>query len=525
MNETADLMDWIRPPHTAGAIHLTTIHHKDRVGYDRLYELASAWATSVSWEDAASRDSVALIATPSAALFGAFFGLLSGGADVCMIAPPGAIADREAYRRYLRGALQTVGARLLLCEERLAAGIAEITGAAGEIAIRPLPADGRPDAAAMTAVRLSRNGRPGDLLQLTSGSSGASRCVQLSPEAVIRNVSAIADRLSIVPAEDVGASWLPLYHDMGLIGCFLLAVSHQGDLHLVEPAVFVRSPARFLSFFGRRTATLSAIPPFGLELITRRVSGPDLAGLDFSGLRALITGSERIPMELLERFSALLAPYGFQSHAICPGYGLAECAVGVTLSRPGDPPRASVLADAYGGRYVACGAPLRGAQVRVVDPSGQEVTGKVGEIVVSSPSLAHGYRGTVTSSTRFKGRELWTGDAGFLLDGELHVVGRLGDAVKVRGTWLFSEDLESLIDDPAFREGRAAIVVGQEGEKVKVLLVSDHRADLDTGKLARHLAAQGIVASVDTVTAARRDIPCTSSGKPRRREIWLKFAG
>jgi acyl-CoA synthetase (AMP-forming)/AMP-acid ligase II len=111
-----------------------------------------------------------------------------------------------------------------------------------------------------------------------------------------------------------------------------------------------------------------------------------------------------------------------------------------------------------------------------------------------------------------------------LADGELFVIGRIGDAVKVRGTWLFAEDLEARLDHPAFRQGRAAVLLGQEGDRVRVLLVHDRRADIDPGALVHHLAAQQLDAAVSMVAVASREILKTSSGKPRRREMWLKFA-
>jgi acyl-CoA synthetase (AMP-forming)/AMP-acid ligase II len=119
--------------------------------------------------------------------------------------------------------------------------------------------------------------------------------------------------------------------------------------------------------------------------------------------------------------------------------------------------------------------------------------------------------------------ELRTGDAGFLDGGELYVIGRLGDAVKVRGTWLFAEDLEARFDHPAFSDGGAVLAVGQDGDLVKVLLVRDRGLELDTGPLDAYLRAQGIGAAITDVPVSRRDILRTSSGKPRRREMWLKF--
>jgi acyl-CoA synthetase (AMP-forming)/AMP-acid ligase II len=517
-------LDWLSAPRSGTGIHLTTAAgRQDYAGYDRLGELVICWRSSAGWEDADHRDSVLVVATPSVAMFAAFYGLLSGGANVCLIAPPAAITDRDAYQQHLRAALDAVGPRLVLCEQQLVTAMTRLVASAGQVTLIPLQDSGLPDPEAMARIRLARAAGPGDLLQLTSGSSGASRCVQLSPDAVASNVAAIADWLAVTSA-DVGVSWLPLYHDMGLIGCFLMPVSQQIELHLLDPAQFVRRPASYLSYFGRGSATISAVPPFGLDFITRRVKQSDLAGMDMSAWRAVITGAERIPMEVLDRYTELLAPYGFQASALCPAYGLAEATLAVTGSPPGQEPGYAKLPGEPDRRYVSCGRPLPGMSVRVVDSSGREVTGEPGEVVVSSPSMARGYRGTPSRSTRFEGNELWTGDAGFIVGGELHIVGRLGDAVKIRGRWLFAEDLEALFDHPAFRDGRAVVAVGQQGETVRVLLVCERRLDLDTGVLDRYLRTQGITAVITVVPVIRRDIPRTSSGKPRRRMIWLQYA-
>jgi acyl-CoA synthetase (AMP-forming)/AMP-acid ligase II len=518
-------LSWLEAPRSDTGIHLiTTSGPPERVGYDRLAELAKAWAGSVTWRDVGRRDGVLLVAPPSAALMAAFFGLLSAGADVGLIAPPSAMADRDAYRAHLRAALDAVAPRLVLCPPGVLATMRAAMDVGEETILAPLPADGRPDAEVMAAVRLARGPGPGDLLQLTSGSSGAARCVQVAPAAVAHNVTAIASWLNVLRG-DALASWLPLYHDMGLIGCFLTPIERQADVYLTEPWRFVRRPEAFLSLFQPGGATITAMPPFGLELIIRRVEGGGLAGLDLSGWRSLIVGAERIPAGLFERFADLLAPAGFRPEALCPAYGLAEGTLAVTGSPPGEAPRARPRGPGEATSHVSCGRPLPGIRVSIVDAAGQEATeGSVGEIVVDSPSLARGYRGTPSRSARFASGRLWTGDAGFLLDGELYVVGRMGDAVKVRGKWLFAEDLEDRLDGPSVRDGRAVVVVGQVGGEVEVLVFHDRSAVLDTAGLVRHLRTENMPATVTLVPAGRREIPRTTSGKPRRRELWLRHA-
>ncbi|NUR58800.1 MAG: AMP-binding protein [Catenulispora sp.] len=523
-----DWMDWLAKPSSGAGITYSALGTPARrIGYEELAELADRWGGAVPWQQAETRDSVLIIATPCAALFAALFGLLSAGTDVCLIAPPGALGDKDTYAVHLRTALGAVRPSLVLCPERFAAAVKEVLdGFAGPVPVlAPLPEDGSPDPGVLRSAPLARAAGRGDLLQLTSGSSGAARCVQLAPEAVGANISGIARWLGTTTADET-VSWLPLYHDMGLIGTFLTAISEQMDLRVMEPAEFVRDPGGYLSLFGGGAGSITAMPPFGLELLLRRIDDRVLAGLDMSGLRSLIIGAERIPPTLLDRFCDRFGPRGLDPGALCPAYGMAEATLAVTGSAPGEPLRTVTLDGPGAAEYVSCGRPLPGVDVRIVDPGGREVTGhrQPGEIVVTSPATARGYRGTPGRSARLVGRELWTGDAGFLADGELFVIGRIGDAVKVRGTWLFAEDLEARMDHPAFRQGRAAVLLGQEGDRIRVLLVHDRRVDLDPGPLVRHLAGQQPDAVLSVVGVAAREILKTSSGKPRRREMWLKFS-
>lgn len=525
MNAPTTWTSWMTGARAGTGITLTgTGEPPRRFSYLCLAELASRWAASVTWEDNQHRDSVLIIAAPGPAMFGAFFGLLAAGADVCLVAPPTALADRDTYRRHLRTAVAAVTPRLVLCQDRHTAAFSDILSGPAAPDFAPLPADGHAEPGLMRRIRLARAEGPGDLMQLTSGSTSTARCVQLAPDAVTRNIAAIVSWLGVTPADTV-ATWLPLYHDMGLIGTFLMPVVQQIDVRLMEPAQFVRDPTSYLSLFGRERATLSAMPPFGLDLLTTRLRDNQLSGMNLSAWRALVVGAERIPMEVLDRFAARLGGHGFRPGALCPAYGMAEATLAVTGSRPGEEPHQRGLPDGSGGGYVSCGRPLHDVRVRVAGAGGQVGTG---EIIVASPGLARGYR--VPSEPdraepdRFTGHELHSGDGGFLADGELYVIGRLGDAVKVRGTWLFAEDLQACIDHRAARTGQAAVLVGQDGDQARVLVLRDQRTELDLTILSRYLRAQGVAAAITDFPVSRRDILRTSSGKLRRREMWMRYS-
>jgi acyl-CoA synthetase (AMP-forming)/AMP-acid ligase II len=526
MNAETTWIGWMTEARADTGITVTgTGELARRLSYLCLAELASRWAASVTWEDHQHRDSVLIVAVPGPAMFGAFFGLLAAGADVCLVAPPAALADRGTYRRHLRAAVAAVTPRLVLCQDRHAAALSDLLPGPAAPTLAPLPADGQPQTGLMRRIRLARAEGPGDLMQLTSGSTSTARCVQLAPDAVTRNIAAIVSWLGVTPADAV-ATWLPLYHDMGLVGTFLMPTVQQIDVRLMEPAQFVRDPTSYLSLFGRERATLSAMPPFGLDLLTTRLRDNQLSGMDLSAWRALIVGAERVPMQVLDRFAARLGGYGFRPGALCPAYGIAEATLAVTGSRPGEEPHQRGLPDGSGGGYVSCGRPLPGVRVRV---AGVDSQAGAGEIIVASPGLARGYRmpggdPDRAELDRFAGHELISGDGGFLTDGELYVIGRLGDAVKVRGTWLFAEDLQARIDHPAVGAGQAAVLIGQDGEQARVLVLHDRRTELDLGDLSSYLRAQGVAAAITDLPVSRRDILRTSSGKLRRREMWLRYS-
>jgi acyl-CoA synthetase (AMP-forming)/AMP-acid ligase II len=349
----------------------------------------------------------------------------------------------------------------------------------------------------------------------------------------------------MTPADPV-ASWLPVHHDMGLIGCLVAPVVNRCDLWLMRPEQFVRRPANYLRCLGEFGARLTAMPAFGLGYLLRRVPPHLLAGLDFSQVRAVIVGAERLDPAILDRFAALLAPYGLPPCALRPAYGLAESTLIVTglpvsarwRRLTVDPVRLAqghaveIPAAAGGAELVGCGPPLGGARVSIHD-AGTETTdggaipelpdGAVGEIVISGPSVAAGYADRSGSAARFRGSRLHSGDAGFLLDGQLYVLGRLGDAIKVRGRLLLAEDLEAALARAGLPARQLVVLLGDTGVgPTAVALVEQARPDWLTAAttlLRRHAEDARVV----VLAVARGTILRTTSGKARRRVMWQRF--
>ncbi|MEU1983928.1 AMP-binding protein [Nocardia sp. NPDC019395] len=386
------------------------------------------------------------------------------------------------------------------------------------------------------------------LLQFTSGSTGTPRGVRVSWRNLANNIAMISTLVDWRPGEAM-VSWLPLYHDMGLVGAFLTTVTNQGDLHLMRPDQFVRDPVRWLRAMTH--AQHSPSPSFALGYVAHRVRPEDIADLDLSGWRTLAVGSEPVEVADLQSFAELTAPQGFSMNAYTLAYGLAEATLMVTSSardRPITSLRLDTAALRFGepvtvlatealsdGHTVTGSGWINGlgfstpeSTVRVVDADGRPLPeGTLGEMAVAGDSVALGYSGppVAASSTRISDGVLYTGDAGFLYRGEVFVLGRMGSSLKVRGRPVFMEDIESRVaQETGITKGKlAAVAIPDAGEQGIALF-----AEAAPGEWIAQ--ARGIVAgqlgpaqTVTVVTGPRGMISRTSSGKPRRRHMWQRF--
>nr|WP_237550531.1 AMP-binding protein [Streptomyces sp. SID8354] len=469
--------------------------------YAALSARAHAVAGALRDRGGAPGRTVALLHRTGPDFVAGLLGCLLAGAVPAPLAPPPLGHPEALYARRLRQLLIASGAVLTLADASLspllspdhpALTTSELTATPGPVPLEPA--------------------RPAGLLQFTSGSSGPPRPVRIPYEALCANIAAIGDWLGLGES-DVTASWLPLHHDMGLTGCLLTPVAYGHDIFLMSPEQFLRDPLRYLRCFDEGGATVSSTPAFGLAHLLRRLTPQHLAGLDLSWLRALIVGAERVSPALLDRVTALLAPHGLRRGTLLPAYGLAEATLAVTGVRPGHSwtTRAEPPGDAPA--VVSCGPPVSGVRVSVLGEDGAELPEDiVGEIAVRGGSVAH------------QGPEaLRTGDAGFLHGGELHILGRLGDGLKVRGRMVFAEALEEQLAAAGVPHRRTAALLGvHRGRATAVVLLDrQHPGWVDTAHtlLRRELPdADRVVLSVPVGVLSR-----TTSGKPRRRPLWHDY--
>jgi acyl-CoA synthetase (AMP-forming)/AMP-acid ligase II len=360
---------------------------------------------------------------------------------------------------------------------------------------------------------------PCELVQFSSGSTGQPRGVRLDALAIAANVVATLERL---PSPLVGCSWLPLSHDMGLIGmCFCSLVSmgapwEGGRLALMAPEAFVRRPSRWLLACSELGATLTCTPNFGLDLVLRH-AGLLPAGTDLRRLASVIVGSEPIRPSTLRRFAQTMAPAGFDETALSPAYGMAEAALAVSIVRPGDRWRALAAPESDGREVVSCGLPLRGVEVRAPD-----VSVGAGPIAIRGATLLSGYLGEPDSPLRDGWLE--TRDLGFVAGGEVFVVGRSDDVIMVAGRKLYPDALEVTAEaHPALRAGNCAAIPDDSGGYVIVAERSRAEPPPDLAEVCRwvrtELATRHGVSPAAVTIVSPGTLPKTPSGKLQRRRL------
>ncbi len=473
----------------------------------------------------------------------AFFGILAAGGVPVPVAPPLRLARRDDTIERLEHTLGCAGARWALVET----GLRPLLGASSRFfTLGELAPQARGAVAGGPAASASEDGAALGLIQFSSGTTGDPKPVALSHHAVLVQARLLGDRLCDRPGVvQSGVSWLPLYHDMGLIGGLLVALCRGADLTLMAPEVFLAQPALWLRAISRYRATVSPAPTFAYDLCTRRVQDRELAGVDLSCWRAALCGAEVVSGSVLRGFAARFAPFGFRPEALTPVYGLAEAALAVTFSDQAAPfrsvrcargalGRGRFVADPAGTEIVAVGAPVDGFEVEIRSERGRRLPPRrVGRVFARGPSLMAGYLGQPEATARaLAGGWLDTGDLGFLDQGELYLTGRAKDVLIVRGRNHAPEALEDAAAQVPGVRALSVVAVSHRdehdaSERVLLFAECERGQEQDAEALARScrervLAATGVAVSELWVLEPGR-LPRTSSGKLRRRETLRRY--
>jgi 1-acyl-sn-glycerol-3-phosphate acyltransferase len=368
---------------------------------------------------------------------------------------------------------------------------------------------------------------------------------------LLANVRAIGQAVG-VRADDIGVSWLPLYHDMGLIGAWLAPLYFGLRVVVLSPLAFLSRPERWLWALHRHRATLTAAPNFAYELAARKISDREIEGLDLSSVRAALNGAEPVLPETLERFAQRYARYGFRREAFAPVYGLAEASLALTFPPPGRGPRvdrveretfaregravpvaSSLGDDSSVSSFVSVGTPLPGHEIRIVGPDGRDVGDRIeGALWFRGPSATSGYfhNERATAQLLPEGPEAgWvnSGDRAYRADGEIFITGRVKDIILKAGRNLYPHEIEEIAGQVAGVRKGCVVAFGVHDAKSgteRLVVVAETREDRSG---ARQKIAPGITEAVaaavglppDIVELVRpHSIPKTSSGKLRREE-------
>jgi acyl-CoA synthetase (AMP-forming)/AMP-acid ligase II len=476
------------------------------------------------------------------ALVPAFLGALHLGAVPAILPYPSERMDRAVYGRRLAAMVDTAGARGLLTTPGLATVMDEVLGTAAppllrldEIAARavgavpvPLP----PPSADRVA-----------FLQYSSGTTDLPKGILHTHRRVLDYIAARArhDRLS---SDDIVVSWLPLYHDMGLVSGLLTPLVLGLSTVLMSPHHWVRDPGLLFRAIAEHGGTFCWMPNFALNHCARAVRESDLAGVDLSRWRALILGGEPTRLASLRLFVERFAPHGFRESALATGYGMAETVEGVTIGQRGGSPNVDwvsaralreegradpVPPESPGGvPIVTCGRPIDGVELAIVGGDGRSLGDRrVGEVRIRSRYMLTGYhRRPDLTAVALRDGWLASGDLGYVADGQLYVCGRLKDLIITGGRNVHPEDVECLADGVAgLRPGRA-VAFGLEDAATgteRVVLVCELSEDLpESGRqsirqtLRRRAAQEQDVVLGDVRLVDRDWLIKTSNGKIAR---------
>lgn len=508
------------------------------VTYRSLSDAADAVAAGLRDRGIRPGERVAIMLPTTRDYFDAFVGVLVAGAVPVPIYPPGRPAALEEHLERQVGILDAAGVAVLIGDMRtlplarlVHPHVPTLRGVWGVAELRQPPALG--------TARPVVGPHDTALLQYTSGSTGHPKGVVLSHAQLLANIAAMVSAARVGPS-DVFVSWLPLYHDMGLVS-WLASLTVGFPFVVMPPTAFLGRPARWLRTISEYGATLSGGPNFGYELCLRHVTDDQLEGVDLSSWRMALNGAEPVSARTVERFTDRFAPFGFRPSAMAPVYGLAEVGVGLCFPPPDRAPvvdeidrdvftRRGRAVPAGEGRprlrFVSCGQPLPGYQVRVVDAGGLEVADRhEGRIECTGPSATAGYFGDAAASAAlYHGRWLDTGDLGYVADGDVYVTGRVKDIIIRAGRNIHPEELEVAVGSlPGVRTGcvvafpSADPTLGTERLVVvaETRVEGEARAELRRAVVATTVDVLGTPAD-DVVLAPPGTILKTSSGKVRR---------
>ena len=512
--------------------------HADAYTYSATWQLILRWADLMA-EQGVTRGSAVILALPNSADFiGAYFGALLVGGIPAAVPPIRKLTANDNYASVLAKRIRFVDAKVCVVPLENAAaarqlGLDEIGG------LKILSRGDLPDVGQERTPEADSDDL--GLFQFTSATSGNAKVVQLTHAALLAQTRMISEALRLDPGVDSAVSWLPLYHDMGLIGYLLTPASTHGTVNLMQPEDFIIRPGLWIKALSEYGATLTGGPPSAYLQVARRMKELEIVQYRLDHVRVALVGAETVTEASINPFLEKFTPIGFRHTSLMPSYGMAENGLAITLppldrlpvfdcidsemlhrEKRAVPP----INDRPGRTVASVGVALHGIEIAIVDASGARLEDRnVGEIIVRSPSLMRGYyRLPELTNQALRDNWLYTDDLGYLADGQLFITGRKKDILIVGGRNYYPEDLEEVAGEvPGVRMRHvvaASYANPETGTEAVILFVETgltQRAERDNLRLniRKVLTSAGFPVS-DVVLLRPKTIQFTYNGKLMR---------
>ncbi len=523
-------------------LHITLLEEdgETNITYGMLRQKAIRVAVCLRRFQLDPRETVAIMLPTGADYFYSFMGILYAGGIPVPLYPPARPAQIEEHIRRHRKIISNARASILITIPEVRPVARLLMGQVPELkrilTVEELY-DDQPENIPMQC-------SSGDIafLQYTSGSTGDPKGVVLSHQNLLTNIR-VMGQVCQVTTRDVFISWLPLYHDMGLIGAWFGSLCHGCRLVVMSPLSFLARPVRWLRAIERYGGTLSASPNFGYELCNTRLDEAELEGLDLHSWRMAFNGAEPVIPKTMRRFQERFEPYGLQRGALAPVYGLAETTVGLAFPNPGS----GVICDRVvreifvsmgkaepagdqddsALEFISCGKPLPAHQIRIIDGQGRELPERrQGRLQFKGPSATSGYfRNAEETGKLFVGEWLDSGDLAYIAAGNVYITSRQKDMIIRGGRNIYPHELEEAVNTiPGIRKGCTAVFAstskGDTTEKLVVLTETRKTKESELQELKRQIKMVSMdlltIVPDDVVIAKPGTVLKTSSGKIRR---------
>ena len=548
-NTLLEILDWHLIQH-ADRPHVYLYGDTEQaelITYANLADGAHAIANGLQEQGLSPGESVAIMLPTSREYLFSFFGILMAGGIPVPIYPPLRPSQLEDHL-YRHAKILTNAEAVLMITVSKAKRLARLLGAHVST-LRNIVTPEQLSSATDNCNNYPAQAGDTAFLQYTSGSTGQPKGVILTHANLVANIQAMGEAIRATPS-DVFASWLPLYHDMGLIGAWFGSLYYGIPLILLSPLSFLTRPSRWLRMIDKHQATLTAAPNFAYELCLSKLQDSDLNNLDLSSLRLAFNGAEPVRPNTVRRFQQRFATHGFKPQAMAPVYGLAEAAVGLAFPSPDCEPiidriqrdpflsmgkaQQTAPSDNSVLEFVSCGQPLAGYQIRIVDKTGHELPERQqGRLEFKGPSATKGYFNNVKASLRlFDDAWLDTNDLAYIANGNVYLTSRVKDIIIHAGRNISPYDVEEAVGEiPSIRKGCVAVfgTLDPNTASERVVVVAEARENDPHRLEALQQQVQGIATDVlgmppdDTIIAPPHTVLKTSSGKIRRAAVRERY--